>query len=1186
MLQEIRGDLLNWFENDGSVHGVQLRYPAVFARDPGDVIMSLRPYLISVLLCLPFLSQSSVLATDHQLRVLLLTGKNNHDWQQTTPVLTRVLEESGRFQVRVLNDPSLCDESLLEDFDVVVSNWTNFPSREREWGQTAENAIMEFVRSGKGFVVVHAASATFPSWPDYQQLVGATWGDSTGHGAFHAFNVSVADTGHPVTRVVGSFTAEDELWHRMARMPEAHILCTAYSDTARGGSGHCEPVAYSTAFGRGRSFYLVLGHDVRAMLKPSWRMLLLRGAEWAATAEASIDIPYDIPQALQKAVSVAAPSREELGLVGQLVQSSSRNPVLRRRLAQPMAGMLGSDVSTAWKKFFCEQLSLIGTADEVPSLARLLNDPNLGFHARFALERIPVGESTGALREAAATAADLPLIGAINALGERKDPQAVELLGRYVAGNHDAAVKGAAVHALGKLGGPDAARLLRASPADGSLRLLVGESLLLCAGSFESAGDISGAAEIYELLNSSRQPPQIRAAAFVGVIRCREDRGPAMLTEAMQSGDDVLHGAVLRVLREPGGNAMAAVVAARTSKLPDVRRAQMFYALADVSERGALPDMYAAVAHRNRSLRTAAVFGIGKLGDSSSVGRLCAVIDKADAEQRDEIRNGLARLQGPGVDERLLALLSTRSGPTVKEQVISALAARDCRTAVPALLEAVNTGGAGVRKAGIEALGLLADGSVSPDLVRMLKSDRFAAERPSLVRTLIRVGLRDQTPDRVCNAVLACLSGSTPDARASMFQVLGRFGGEKAYQAIRSALSDPDPEIRATAIRVLSAWPDSAPMEDLLMLAHTPGDPGPRTLALRGGVGLLEKSPDLKGEERVRIIERELRSADSDEAKLLLISALGKQSSLQGLRVAVSCLDHPAIDDEAALAVVGIVQSIGKDYPAESRNALERTLESVQSPTVAKQVNSELARLDFQTGEGNMKVAVVTGGHEFDESSFLRLFTSDKGITYAHLPQTDDSELFDEIGGWQYDVIVLYNFTQKISERRRENFLRLLDNGVGVLSLHHASGAFQEWCEYPKIIGCRYLLSPVERDGVRREPSTYQHDVDIPVHVTDTTHAVTRGARDFVVHDETYEGCEFEPDNHLLLTTTEKRSDEPLGWARTYRRSRVVHFQLGHGPDIFGSEQFRGLVDQAVRWCAEGRREQLLRGQSSQRSGE
>ena len=233
-----------------------------------------------------------------------------------------------------------------------------------------------------------------------------------------------------------------------------------------------------------------------------------------------------------------------------------------------------------------------------------------------------------------------------------------------------------------------------------------------------------------------------------------------------------------------------------------------------------------------------------------------------------------------------------------------------------------------------------------------------------------------------------------------------------------------------------------------------------------------------------------------------------------------------------------------------------------------------------------MKVAVVTGGHAFDDPAFLRLFTPVRGITYTHLPQSDESEIFEEIGAWPYDVIVLYALTQKISEKRRDNFLRLLDNGVGVLSLHHASCAFQEWSEYPKIIGCRYLLSPVEREGVRREPSTYQHDVNIPVHVTDTTHAVVRGVRDFVVRDETYKGCEFEPDNHLLLATTEKSSDEPLGWARSYRRSRVVHFQLGHGPDIFEDQRFRLLVAQAVQWCAEGRREQPPREQNSRRSGQ
>ena len=239
-----------------------------------------------------------------------------------------------------------------------------------------------------------------------------------------------------------------------------------------------------------------------------------------------------------------------------------------------------------------------------------------------------------------------------------------------------------------------------------------------------------------------------------------------------------------------------------------------------------------------------------------------------------------------------------------------------------------------------------------------------------------------------------------------------------------------------------------------------------------------------------------------------------------------------------------------------------------------------------QTPPARITVAVVTGGHDFDTSAFLQLFEGDPGITYTHLPQADESEAFDDISRWPYDVIVLYTLTQTISTKRRENFLRLLDDSVGVLSLHHASGAFQKWEEFPKIIGCRYFLSAVDVDGTPWEPSSYRHDVDIPVHVRDSSHAVTRGVTDFLVNDETYKGCAFEPDNRVLLSTTEPSSDQPLGWVRTYRRSNICHFQLGHGSSIFSSEQFRRLVGQALRWCAQPRLEQGQREQPPPGSGQ
>jgi type 1 glutamine amidotransferase/HEAT repeat protein len=908
--------------------------------------MTFRRCLFAICFCL--LLPIPLQAGNQQIRALILSGKNNHDWQATTPALKVVLEASGFFKVNVIDDPSVCNETMLKDYDVIVSNWTNFPAHDRVWGPRAENAIMEFIRSGKGFALFHAASACFPAWPEYQQLIGATWGEKTGHGPYHSFNVSVTDTAHPITRVVGDFVTTDELWHRMDKQQGVHILCLAYSDTAGGGTGQWEPVAYTTQFGQGRGFYLVLGHDVPAMLNPNWKLLLLRGTEWAATGFATIEIPFDIPRTLHDAtVSTGTAGQEQMATVQQLVQSSSRNPSLRRSLASTMAEMLGTAIPEIWKSFFCEQLSLIGTAADVPALAQLLADSSLGFHARFALERIPDPASVNALRHAASTTNGAPLVGLVNALGEKKDTQSADFLALRFGEADESKLKGAAIHALGKIGGPEAVRLLQGlSDTSRDLRLLRDESLLRCANAYVTAGRIPEATPIYELLNVPHEAPHVRIAGFAGVIRCHPEQGRALVLDALKSRDPVLQAGVIRVLREPGADKLAPIVAAHSALIPPTHRAQVFYALADIGESSILPDLYGALTQKDPSLRIAALYGIGKLGDSSSVNRISALLNRADIQERAEAREALVSLRGTGVDERLLTLLSGASSTVVKQEVIAVLAARDCRSAVPTLLDMAKVSNTDERKAAIKALGSLADPAISTTIVQVLKSDTFVAGRSSMVKALITLGERDASPDRVCNVLLAELPTSSPPVKESMFQVLSRFGGDKSYQAIKASLGDPDLAVQAAAVRALSAWPDASPIDDLFALAHAPGSASVRLLAMRGGIALLEKSSDLTDNERVRILERELQRSESSDVKRLLLSQLGRQTSMQALHLAVSCLDQPDVADEAALAVAGIARSTAKEHAPETRAALKKALEACQSPSVKEQVRSLLLAME------------------------------------------------------------------------------------------------------------------------------------------------------------------------------------------------------------------------------------------------
>jgi len=244
------------------------------------------------------------LAQQAPIRVLLLSGQNNHNWRETTPVLKRLCEDTGRFTVDICEQPGKLTAETLQPYSVIVSNWNSFSSDPRNpaaaWPEKTREAYLDFVRNGKGHVVIHAGSSSFYDWPEYQKLILATWGmDVTGHGAPHDFPVSISDPNHPVTRGLRGFETFDELWHKVPLQPGVTVLAKAFSSEKSGGTGKEEPVALAAPYGKGRSFTLLLGHDGRAMRNPGFAALLTRGVEWAATGNVTLAVSAPPSRAAQ-----------------------------------------------------------------------------------------------------------------------------------------------------------------------------------------------------------------------------------------------------------------------------------------------------------------------------------------------------------------------------------------------------------------------------------------------------------------------------------------------------------------------------------------------------------------------------------------------------------------------------------------------------------------------------------------------------------------------------------------------------------------------------------------------------------------------------------------------------------------------------------------------------------------------
>lgn len=213
---------------------------------------------------------------------------------------------------------------------------------------------------------------------------------------------------------------------------------------------------------------------------------------------------------------------------------------------------------------------------------------------------------------------------------------------------------------------------------------------------------------------------------------------------------------------------------------------------------------------------------------------------------------------------------------------------------------------------------------------------------------------------------------------------------------------------------------------------------------------------------------------------------------------------------------------------------------------------------------------LITGGHDFQQQEFFEVFDKNDDIVYRHATQPGANEMFASGEAMNYDVAVLYDMYQPITEAQKEGYRRFLNAGKGLVSLHHSVANYQDWPEFTDIIGGAYCLRPLTRHGKEHPASTYKHDVVFDVNIEDLDHPIVKGLHHFSIHDEVYGGLYVHPDAHVLLTTNHPESNKELAWTMNYGGARVVYIQLGHDKFAYQNENFRTLVGNAISWADGG----------------
>ena len=212
-----------------------------------------------------------------------------------------------------------------------------------------------------------------------------------------------------------------------------------------------------------------------------------------------------------------------------------------------------------------------------------------------------------------------------------------------------------------------------------------------------------------------------------------------------------------------------------------------------------------------------------------------------------------------------------------------------------------------------------------------------------------------------------------------------------------------------------------------------------------------------------------------------------------------------------------------------------------------------------------LKIAVVTGGHNFEVIPFHALFRAMPGID-AYIQHIGDFASSPEEVRDGYDAVVFYimpggapsDDSPWFGGKPKSAFEHLGETAQGIVMLHHAILAYPDWPVWDAMVGLK-----------NRVITQYQHDETIPVHVALPQHPIVRGITPWTILDETYVLHDPGPDSQVLLTTDHPACMRSLAWTRTYRNARVFCYQSGHDHQAYEDASFRSELANGILWAAQ-----------------
>jgi hypothetical protein len=614
--------------------------------------------------------------------------------------------------------------------------------------------------------------------------------------------------------------------------------------------------------------------------------------------------------------------------------SAPGKETLRLEVCQLMIGKLGADVPKPARIWLLQQLQRIGGEEslEKVGLAAQDKDAQVRDEAVRCLANNPSPQATGQLVNLLSGASAPAKIGILNALGHRKDRQALPAVAKEL-GAADKTTVQAAARALGRMPSQESAKALSAARKTASKEALaaVNDAYLLCADQLLKDGKQKDALAIYHELNGPSESKATRLAALQGVLKASGDDAGKLIFDILRGEDAAARQIAIAQIENCSAGALKPL-GQQLDKLPIPSQVMVLTAMAARGDKSMAPIAVSASASKNEAVQRAGIQALGSLGDASVVPLLLGKITAKSAHSA-VASDSLSQIPGDDVTQQLIAALKKEKDHV--PALIGILQRRKATVAVPALLDIA--GIPGLRTAAFAALQDLAEPNQVPEMVLVLMKMPKDKDRVQAEQAIVAVCAKTQDSEQRADPVLAVFRKSPKDQQIALLPLLGKLGGKESLKEVQTALAGEKGDAFDSAMTALCHWPDASVSDQLQRFAET-GPPGQREKALRSLIRVNGLVTDRPVETRLASLKRALELSQNDDDRKLALEAMGNVKHLDTLRYVVGYLDHQTLSQSACKAVVELAHSkmLREPNRAEFHQALDRVIATSKNKEIVE----------------------------------------------------------------------------------------------------------------------------------------------------------------------------------------------------------------------------------------------------------